>query len=186
MLKDWKHSGFSIESETRLFSKTVREALVQYVVRGATCAEKIQYDPASDTVIWTAAPKSFYKGKTATFKCFEFVDQLVAHLPPRGVQLVCRYGAYAGKVRKQWQERPNIYCLAPENWQKGHPNQSQIVHLSAQNAMDQCRLCRLSRIQKSLQRLLTGQVSKNEISQRLSALVHLLSLHWRQDNTPKR
>jgi len=61
MLKDWEHSGFSIESETRLFSKADREALGQYVVRGATCAEKIHYDPASDTVIWTAAPKGFYQ-----------------------------------------------------------------------------------------------------------------------------
>lgn len=118
MLRDWKHSGFSIESETRLFNKADREALGQYVVRGATCAEKIQYDPASDTIIWTASPKGFYKGKTETFKGFEFVDQLVAHLPPRRVQLLRRYGVYAGKVRKQWQERPNIYSLAPESWQK--------------------------------------------------------------------
>jgi hypothetical protein len=131
MLKDWKHSGFSIESDTRLFSKADREALGQYVVRGATCAEKIQYDPTSDTVIWSAAPKGFYKGKTETFKGFEFVDQLVAHLPPRRIQLVRRYGLYAGKVRKQWQDRPNIYCLAPESWQKVHPSQSKIVHAKA-------------------------------------------------------
>ena len=51
MLKDWKHSGFSIESETRLFNKADREALGQHVVRGAPCAEKSQYDPASDTII---------------------------------------------------------------------------------------------------------------------------------------
>lgn len=127
MLKDWEHSGFSIESETRLLSKADREALGQYVVRGAICAEKIHYDPASDTVIWTAAPKGFYKGKTETFKGFEFVDQLVAHVPPRRVQLVRRDGVYAGKVRKQWQERPTIYRLSPESWQKGHPSQSQIV-----------------------------------------------------------
>lgn len=127
MLMDWKHSGFSIESDTRLFNKADREALGQYVVRGATCAEKIRYDPASDTVIWTASLKGFYKGKTETFKGFEFVDQLVAHLPPRRVQLVRRYGMYAGKVRKQWQERPHIYHLAPERWQKDHPSQSQIA-----------------------------------------------------------
>lgn len=96
----------------------------QYVVRGATCAEKIQYDQDSDTVIWTACPKGFYKGKSESFKGFEFVDQLVAHLPPRRVQLVRRYGVYAGKVRKQWQERPGIYRLAPESWQKDHPNKA--------------------------------------------------------------
>jgi len=89
--------------------------------------KKIQYDPVSDTVIWTASLKGFYKGKSETFKGFEFVDQLVAHLPPRRVQLVRRYGVYAGKVRKQWQQRPNIYQLAPEGWQKDHPSQSQIV-----------------------------------------------------------
>ena len=100
MLKDWKHSGFSIESETRLFSKADREALGQYVVRGATCAEKIHYDPSSDTVIGTTAPKGFYKGKSESLKGFEFVDQLVAHVPPRRVQMVRRYGVYAGKVRK--------------------------------------------------------------------------------------
>lgn len=87
MLKDWKHSGFSIESDTRLFSKADREALGQYVVRGATCAEKIQYNSASDTVTWTAAPKGFYKGKSETFKGFGFIDQLAAHLPPQRVQL---------------------------------------------------------------------------------------------------
>ena len=135
MLKDWKHSGFSIESETRLFSKADREALGQYVVRGATCAERIQYDQDSDTVIWTASPKGFYKGKSETFKGFEFVDQLAAHLPPRRVQLVRRYGVYAGKVRKQWQERPGIYRLAPEGWQKGHPSQSQIVQAKPPEAL---------------------------------------------------
>lgn len=128
LLKDWKHSGFSIESETRLFSKADREALGQYVVRGPTCADKIRYDQATDTVIWTAASKGFYKGKSETFKGFEFVDQLVAHLPPRRVQLVRRYGVYAGKVRKQWQERPGIYRLAPESWQKDHPYQTQTCH----------------------------------------------------------
>ena len=41
--------------------------------------------------------------------------------------MVRRYGVYAGKVRKQWQERPNIYSLAPESWQKGQPRESKIV-----------------------------------------------------------
>lgn len=120
MLKDWKHSGFSIESDTRLFSKADREALGQYVVRGATCAEKIHYDETSDTVVWTASPKGFYKGRIETFKGFEFVDQLVAHLPPLRVQLVRRYGAYSGKVRNQWQQRSGIYHLAPESWKQAH------------------------------------------------------------------
>lgn len=120
MSKDGKHSGFSIESKTRLFNKADQEALGHSVVRGSTCAEKIHYNPSSDTAIWTAAPKGFYRGKSETFKDFEFVDQLLAHLPLRRVQLVSRYGVYAGKVRKQWQERFGMYRLYPGSWQKAH------------------------------------------------------------------
>jgi hypothetical protein len=111
MLLDWKHSGVSIESETMLFSKADREALGQYVVRGATCAEKIHYDPVSDTIVRTASPKGYYKGRSEIFKGFEFVDQLVDHLPPRRVQLVRRYGVYAGKVRN--------HCMSEVPWHNG-------------------------------------------------------------------
>jgi hypothetical protein len=97
MLNSWKHSGFSIDSSTRILDESDREALGlvaskahcsplhpgQYIVRGATCAEKISYDAKTDTVTWTASPKGFYKGKKEHFRSFEFMDQLMAHLPPR-------------------------------------------------------------------------------------------------------
>jgi hypothetical protein len=76
-------------------------------------------------VTWSASTKGYYKGKTETFKGFEFVDQLVAHLPPRRVQLVRRYGAYSGKVRNQWQRRSGIYHLASESWQQAHQLRTQ-------------------------------------------------------------
>jgi hypothetical protein len=120
MLRSWKHSGFSVESETRLLTKADREALGQYVVRGATSQEKISYDASADTVSWTAAPKGFFKGQVETFRGFEFVEQLAAHIPPRRVQLVRRYGIYAGKVRAQWMERPAIVQLATVGWRSSH------------------------------------------------------------------
>jgi hypothetical protein len=83
MLNSWKHSGFSIDSSTRILGESDREALGQYIVRGATSAEKISYDAKTDTVTWTASPKGFYKGKKEYFRSFEFMDQLMAHLPPR-------------------------------------------------------------------------------------------------------
>src|SRR5574344_2276562 len=60
------------------------------------------------------------------------------------------------------------------------------IRLSAQNARGQCRLCRLSRIPRSLPRLLTGQSSRNGSSQWPSVLVHLLSLLWCRYNTQER
>jgi predicted Zn-ribbon and HTH transcriptional regulator len=120
MLRSWKHSGFSVESETQLLTKADREALGQYVVRGATSQEKINYDESTDTVSWTAAAKGFFKGQVETFRGFEFVAQLAAHIPPRRVQLVRRYGIYAGKVRAQWVDRPAISQLATVGWQSSH------------------------------------------------------------------
>ena len=53
------------------------------------------------------------------------LDQLVAHLPPRRVQLVRFYGAYSGKVRNQWQQRPGIYHLATEAWSQAYQLRTQ-------------------------------------------------------------
>jgi hypothetical protein len=55
MLNSWKHSGFSIVSSTRILGEPDREALGQYIVRGATSTEKISYDSKTDTVTWTAS-----------------------------------------------------------------------------------------------------------------------------------
>ncbi len=33
---------------------------------------------------------------------------------------------FQGHADKQWQERPDIYRLAPEGWQKGHPKKDPI------------------------------------------------------------
>ena len=78
MICSWCNSGFSVESETRLFTKADKEALGQYVVRGAVSLEKIQYNYDTDTVNWKATEKGFYKGKVETFRGFEFMDQLAS------------------------------------------------------------------------------------------------------------
>jgi hypothetical protein len=120
MLNSWKHSGFSIVSSTRILGEPDREALGQYIVRGATSTEKISYDSKTDTVTWTASFKGFYKGKKEYFRSFEFMDQLMAHLPPRRVQLVRRYGVYAGRVRSKWKDRPKLAHFATDCWHEQH------------------------------------------------------------------
>jgi len=142
----------------------------------------------SDTVIWIATPKGFYKGKSETFKGFEFVNQLVAHLPPRRVQLVRRYGVYAGKVRKQWQERRGIYRLAPEGWQKAHLKKDPLEQASlSEDTASTLALDVWTKLHKqSRARLLSnGPSSKNGGQQCLSVLVHPLSWLWHRYNTSK-
>jgi len=129
MIRSWIHSGFSVESETRLFTKADREALWQYVVRGAVSMDKVSYDTTTDTVSWHASEKGFFKGKVETFRGFEFMDQLATHLPPRRVLLVRRYGIYAGRMRSGWPERAGIVRFAPESWKQSHPEgQSQTMN----------------------------------------------------------
>jgi hypothetical protein len=77
MLNSWKHSGFSIVSSTRILGESDREALGQYIVRGATSAEKISYDCKNRYCHLDCIPKGFYKGKKEYFRSFEFMDQLM-------------------------------------------------------------------------------------------------------------
>ncbi len=61
------------------------------------------------------------------------MDQLAAHLPPRRVQLVRRYGIYAGRMRSGWPERAGIVRYAPESWKQSHPEgQNQITNIKTE------------------------------------------------------
>lgn len=44
----------------------------------------------------------------------------MAHLPPRRVQLVRRYGVYAGRVRSKWKDRPKLAHFATDYWHEQH------------------------------------------------------------------
>jgi hypothetical protein len=53
-LRGWKHSGFSIESGTRIYDERARESLSQYIVRAPVSLEKLYWDGETDTVLWHA------------------------------------------------------------------------------------------------------------------------------------
>ena len=120
LIRSWVHSGFSVESDTRMLDKPTKEALGQYAVRGAVSEQRISYDSTADVVTWSSRANPFFDGKVETFKGFEFVDQLVSHLPPPRAQLVRRYGIYSSRVRSKWAELPKITRFAPEGWAKAH------------------------------------------------------------------
>ena len=136
LIRGWNHFGFSVESETRLRTKADREALGQYIVRGPVSEQKLSYDKDTDTVTWTASPKGYYKGQKETFKGYEFMDRLVTHLPPRRMQLVRRYGIYAGKVRAQWPDRPELWSVAPQKWVESHAKVGERGDLEVAEAPD--------------------------------------------------
>jgi hypothetical protein len=89
-LLGWKHSGFSIESGTRIYDERARESLSQYIVRAPVSVEKLYWNDETDTVLWHAPRKGPFKGADRYFSGLDFIEQLTLHIPPKGKHLVRR------------------------------------------------------------------------------------------------
>ncbi len=85
------HSGFSIDSGTRIYDENARRSLSQYIVRAPLSLTRIHWDQDRDTLTWKAAQKGYFKGKERHFSCLDFIAQLTLHIPPRGRHLLRRY-----------------------------------------------------------------------------------------------
>jgi len=112
----WKHSGFSIESGTRIYNDKARESLSQYIVRAPVSLKKLSYDSETDTITWKAPKKGHFKGKEQYFSGLDFIARLTLHIPPKGKHLVRRYGVYSSRSRGTWKRRPSLAVRAAEGW----------------------------------------------------------------------
>jgi hypothetical protein len=115
-LLNWRHSGFSIESGTRIYDQEARQALSQYIVRPPLSLEKIHWDQEQDTVTWKSSPSGYFRGREKHFSALDFIAQLTLHIPPRGRHLVRRYGLYSSRGRGTWKDRPALRARAPQHW----------------------------------------------------------------------
>jgi hypothetical protein len=98
-LLGWKHSGFSIESNTRIYDDKARESLCQYIVRSPVSLEKLYWDSATDTVLWHGPKRGHFRGENRYFSGLDFIARLTLHIPPKGKHLVRRYGVYSSRSR---------------------------------------------------------------------------------------
>jgi hypothetical protein len=110
------HSGFSIDSGTRIYDEDARRSLSQYIVRAPLSLTSIHWDQDRDTVTWKAPQKGYFKGKERHFSCLDFIAQLTLHIPPRGRHLLRRYGLYSSRGRGTWKDRPALASRAPQHW----------------------------------------------------------------------
>jgi hypothetical protein len=115
-LLSWRHSGFSIESGTRIYDQESRQALSQYIVRPPLSLEKVHWDEEQDTVTWKSCTSGYFRGREKHFSALDFIAQLTLHLPPRGRHLVRRYGLYSSRGRGTWKDRPALRARAPLHW----------------------------------------------------------------------
>jgi hypothetical protein len=115
-LLGWEHSGFSIESGTRIWDQDSREALCQYIVRAPLSLQRIRWDEQQDAVTWSSSPSGYFKGRQHRYSSLDFIAQVTLHVPPRGRHLVRRYGLYSSRGRGTWKDRPALRSRAPANW----------------------------------------------------------------------
>jgi len=78
----WQHSGFSIESGTRILDQPTREALCQYPVRAPLSLRRIRWDEGQYTVTCSASPLGFFKGMVRRYSSLGFIAHMPLHVPP--------------------------------------------------------------------------------------------------------
>jgi hypothetical protein len=88
-LLSWRHSGFSIDSGTRIYDSETRQGLCQYIIRAPLAMQKLEWDEEQDTVpragnctaTWKSSPTGYFQGKQVHFSCLDFIAQLTLHIP---------------------------------------------------------------------------------------------------------
>jgi hypothetical protein len=110
----WRHSGFSIECDTRIYSDKARESLCRYIVRPPLSLEKLYYDSETDTVLWHGPKRGHFRSEARYFSGLDFIARVMLHIPPKGKHLVRRYGVYSSRTRGTWKRRPGLALRAAE------------------------------------------------------------------------
>ena len=105
----WEHSGFNVNAAVRIGADDAmgRESLARYLIRAPFSMDKIRYDPAAQTVIYTT---KMVEGPNRNFEIFDPLDFLAAvtsHIPNRGEHLV-RYYSYYSSVQRGRRRRQGV------------------------------------------------------------------------------
>ena len=54
------------------------------------------------------------------FEALDFIAELTQHIPPKGVQLIRRYGLYSSRIKGRWSDMAYIVERAPSGWKASH------------------------------------------------------------------
>ena len=119
-LLSWKHSGFSIDNSVRMLDESSQESLAEYIARPPISLKKIRYEPFKGKVLFHTKYSEYFKQNVHLFDALDFLAQLTQHIPPKGLQLIRRYGLYASRTRGRWEEMPWVAERAPEGWKAAH------------------------------------------------------------------
>lgn len=119
-LLSWKHSGFSIDHSVRILDKKSQESLAQYIARPPVSLKKIRYEPFKGRVLFHTTYSDYFKENMHMFDAPDFIAELTQHVPPKGVQLIRRYGLYSSRIKGRWTNMPHVARYAPAAWKEEH------------------------------------------------------------------
>jgi len=119
-LLSWKHSGFSIDNSVRILDDSAQESLSEYIARPPISLKKIRYEPFKGKVLFHTKYSEYFKQNLHMFDALDFLAELTQHIPPKGLQLIRRYGLYASRTKGRWQDMPWVAERAPDGWKATH------------------------------------------------------------------
>jgi len=119
-LLSWRHSGFSIDNSVRIFDDQTRENLAEYMARPPLSLTKIRHEPFKSRVLFHTTYSEYFKQNVKMFDSLDFIAELTQHIPPKGVQLIRRYGLYSSRIKGRWSEMTYVVERAPSGWKASH------------------------------------------------------------------
>jgi hypothetical protein len=123
-LLSWKHSGFSIDNSVRILDESSRDSLAQYMARPPISLKKIHYEGFKGRVLFHTHYNEYFKENVHMFNACDFLAELTQHIPPKGLQLIRRYGLYSSRIKGAWEFMPHVAERAPAGWRSRHESQT--------------------------------------------------------------
>ena len=71
-------------------------------------------------VLFHTKHSEYFKQNLQMFDALDFFAELTQHIPPKGLQLIRRYGLYASRTKGRRHDMPWVAARAPEGWKATH------------------------------------------------------------------
>ena len=113
-----------MDNSVRILDQSSQESLAEYIARPPISLKKIRYEPFKGKVLFHTKYSEYFKQNVHLFDALDFLAELTQHIPPKGLQLIRRYGLYASRTKGRWYEMPWVAERAPEGWKIAHQNSS--------------------------------------------------------------
>ena len=96
--------GFSIDDSVRILDDSAQESPAEYIARPPISLGKIHHEPFKGRVLFHTKYSQYFKQNLHMFDALDFLAELTQHIPPKGLQLIRRYGLYASRTKGRWED----------------------------------------------------------------------------------